>query len=528
MTTSSISPQEAARELLRRRMARASAVDFALAIDVPGRPVEEDEDSDAARYQILNNNLLAKHHRLILTKLEETSKKRHGRMMIFCPPGSAKSSYASIVFPSRFLGEAPDRRIILASYGDDLARKMGRRTRSIIRQEKYQSIYSVTLASDSQAAQEWALSNGSEYMSCGIRAGITGNRAHGIVIDDPIKGREQADSELIRQSTWDAYQDDLMTRLIPGGWICIIQTRWHPDDLSGRILPESWAGESGPILCRDGNVWEVVCLQALCETEGDPLGRKPGEYLWPEWFDEKHWQQFQQNPRTWSALYQQVPTLGGGMEFKREWVNYYGNAVNHLTMGRVMLVDPASGRRPQGNDYTSIWVVGVGQDDNYYVLDMVRDRLNLTERAEAVFRLHRKWKPQQVRYEQYGMMADIEYIRGEMERRSYRFRIDEVGGSTKKEDRIRRLVPLFQRGRMWFPVSKPYTDKQGQLHDLVAEFVDHEMLTFPVGRHDDMLDALARIAEPDLVLPYPGGDEWPGMGKMPAMDFQPTVSSMGY
>jgi hypothetical protein len=315
MMNSPLTSKAAAQELWVRRKARQDILHYVNAIDVPGKPVDEEEETDFFRPV---ETTLADHHRLLLTKLEEVSNKPHGRMMVFMPPGSAKSTYASVVFPSRFLGQKPNRKVILASYGDDLARKLGRRTRSIVRQKRYKGIYGCELTADSAAAQEFSLTNGSEYMACGIMSGITGNRAHGIIIDDPVKGREQADSPTIRDKTWDAYNDDLKTRLIPGGWIVIIQTRWHEDDLSGRILPEDWKGESGPILCRDGNVWEVVCLQARCEVQNDPLGRKIGEYLWPQWFTEKHWAQFQSNVRTWASLYQQLPRPLEGTLFKVE------------------------------------------------------------------------------------------------------------------------------------------------------------------------------------------------------------------
>lgn len=315
MMNSPLSQQEAARELWIRRQARTDVLQYANAIDVPGKPVGDDEECDV--FAAIETTI-AQHHRLILETMERISKTPHGRAMFFMPPGSAKSTYASVVFPSRYLGAEPNRKFLLTSYGDDLARKMGRRTRAIIRQKKYQRIWNCGLTADSSAAQEFSLSNGSEYMSCGILSGITGNRAHGIVIDDPVKGREQADSPTIRDKTWAAYEDDIKTRLIPGGWIVIIQTRWHEDDLAGRILPEDWKGESGPILCRDGNVWEVVCLQAKCEVQNDPLGRKIGEYLWPEWFDLKHWAQFQSNVRTWASLYQQLPRPLEGSLFKVE------------------------------------------------------------------------------------------------------------------------------------------------------------------------------------------------------------------
>jgi predicted phage terminase large subunit-like protein len=422
------------------------------------------------------------------------------------------------------LGEQDNRRVILASYGDDLARKMGRRTRQIARSKRFQGIWGCHLSADSSAADEWSLTNGSEYMSCGILGGITGNRAHGIIIDDPIKGREQAESETIRKKTWDAYEDDLKTRLIPGGWIVLIQTRWHEDDLAGRILPDGWDGESGTILCKDGNEWEVLCLQAQCEVENDPLGRKIGEYLWPEWFDLRHWEQFKGNPRTWYALYQQKPRPSEGGEFRREWLHHYQDVRGAAGMNKLLLVDPASGKR-KDNDFTSMWVVGLAADGNAYILDIVRDKLNLAERANMVMQLHRKWRPYDVRYERYGMMADIEHLQTVMEREQYRFKVTEVGGSLSKEDRIRRILPMFQNHQIWMPQTHWYTRSDGKVYDLVHEFINEEYLAFPVGRHDDMIDALSRLAEPGKEFEL----KWPQQQReVPRIaSFRPSDRGMG-
>ena len=227
--------------------------------------------------------------------------------MVFMPRGAAKSTYSSIVFPSKYLGEAPDRRLILASYGEDLPRKNGRRTRSIIKQKRYQRLFNCELSKDSSAVDQFALTNGSEYMASGIGASIVGNRAHGIVIDDPVKNRQEARSETKRETTWDSYKYDLLPCLIPGGWVVLVMTRWDPDDIAGRILPENWKGDSGYFDCRDGMPWRVLCLQAKCETHTDPLGRKLGEYLWPEWFKPSHWVPFERDPMQWSSMYQQLP-----------------------------------------------------------------------------------------------------------------------------------------------------------------------------------------------------------------------------
>lgn len=369
--------QAAAQELLIRRRSRADVLHYVNAIDVPGKPVGEDDEAEF--FQPIETTV-AKHHRLLLDKLDEISKKPHGRMMVLMPPGSAKSTYASVVFPSHYLGRTPGRRLILASYGDDLARKMGRRTRSVIRQKRFKGIFGCQLTAESHAANEFSLTNGSEYMACGILGGVTGNRAHGIIIDDPIKNRDQANSETLRQKTFDAYEDDLKTRLIPGGWIVLIQTRWHEDDLAGRILPSDWKGESGKIMCRDGNEWEIVCLQARCEVENDPLGRKQGEYLWPEWFDRKHWAQFEINPRTWASLFQQRPAPLEGTFFKPGKIEL----VDTLPAGHLLTCRGWDFASTDDGDWTAGVKIARLPDGRFIIADVARLRALPDERDATI------------------------------------------------------------------------------------------------------------------------------------------------
>ncbi|NBB17718.1 hypothetical protein GVN21_20345, partial [Caulobacter sp. SLTY] len=187
-------------------------------------------------------------------------------------------------------------------------------------------------------------------------AGITGNRADLIVVDDPVKGRAEADSPLIRRRTREEFDDTVRTRLKAGGRIVLIQTRWHEDDLAGSLLPEGYDGRSGPVLCRDGEVWEVVCIPAMAERGDDPLGRMPGDWLWPEYWSEAHWRPYRLNPRTWNALYQQRPTAAEGSYFERgcfrrfgerelpEALRYYGTSDYAVTDG--------------GGDYTRLVVWG--------------------------------------------------------------------------------------------------------------------------------------------------------------------------
>jgi predicted phage terminase large subunit-like protein len=433
----------------------------------------------------------ADHHRLIANALERIAAGTLKRLIINMPPRHGKSMLTSEYFPAWYLGHHPDHQIIHASYSQDMVDGFGRKVRNQLRDELYSVLFPGTvLSEDSQAANKFNTTAQGVYLAVGVSGSATGKGAHLMLIDDPIKDRADADSELMRTQLRDWYTSVAYTRLMKGGAIVVIQTRWHEDDLAGWLLREH--GHEG---------WEILNLPAIMD-EGKPTERA----LWPEAFPMERLLQIRETlsvekPRDWEALYMQRPRAGSGAEFKRGWLNFY-TQVQPSTMFKIMLVDPASEKR-KNNDYTSIWIIGLGEDENYYVLDMVRDRLNLTERAEAVFRLHRKWKPGQVRYEQYGMQADIEHIKSEMNNRSYRFSIIEVGGGTKKEDRVRRLIPLFERGRIWFPAALTYTNSAGKTLDLVHHFVEEEFLAFPVGRHDDMLDALARISEPKLDTPWP-------------------------
>lgn len=427
----------------------------------------------------------AAHHRLIAQKLQAVERGEIQRLMIFMPPRHGKSMLASEFFPSWYLGRNPGRQIIHATYGQELADDFGRKVRNLLRSDLYRAIFpGVELSEDSTAAARFHTTSKGVYHAVGVGGASTGRGAHLLLIDDPIKGRSEAESDTVRRQLKDWYASVAYTRLMPGGAIVVIQTRWHEDDLAGWILREHQA---------EG--WEVLSLPAI--------NYETGEALWPEAYPVHRLQQIKEvlPPRDWEALYQQRPRAGTGGEFKRNWIQHYDD-INPRDLSVVMVVDPAAGKQDR-HDYTTAWVIGLGPDDNYYVLDVVRDRLNLTERADMVFRLHRKWKPVEVRYERYGMMADVEYLRQEMNRRTYRFALREVGGQASKQDRIRRLVPLFETNRVWMPHRMPYTGADGKTRDLIEEFIEEEFLAFPVAQHDDMLDALARIAEPTLELPWP-------------------------
>ena len=189
--------------------------------------------------------------------------------------------------------------------------------------------------------------------------------------------------------------------------------------------------------------------------------------------------------------------------FRREWLRHTSGPPERRGLNIYILVDPANSKRKR-SDYTAMWVCGLGPDNNVVILDVLRDKLNLTERAEALFALVKQWQPiQQVVYEEYGLQADIAHIEGLQHRMNYRFRILPVGGTTSKEDRIRRLLPWFEAGRIYLPPSRYRTLYDKSTVNLIDDFVEQEYLAFPVAQHDDMLDCLARIADPALHLKWP-------------------------
>lgn len=450
---------------------------------MPGKPAEE--DPDAWLFEPVETSL-ALHHRLLLTSAERVITTPYGRGMFLLPPGSAKSTYLSVVLPTYVMGKWPGYRMILTSYGSDLARKHGRRGRQIVRSRSYRGIFNTSVSPESSAADEWATTAGSEYMAGGILSGITGNRANGIIIDDPVKGRDEADSDVIRKRTREAYEDDIKTRLLPRGWIILIQTRWNEDDLAGSILPAGWNGESGMIRCRDGMDWLVLCIPAKCDRADDPLGRKIGEYLWPDWFEPQHWAQFEANARTWSALYQQKPSPETGTYWKAEWLRPYqvGNEPDHSTLAIYGASDYAV--KAGGGDWTVHVIVGVDAEGRLWLLDLWREQTASDKWVEAWCDLVLKWKPLGWAEEMGQIEAGVGPFRDKeaLRRKAYcaTEKFPTRGDKGVRAQSMRGRVA--QRG-LYVPVAAPwYPDLKSELMAFGAG-----------GVHDDQHDAFGLIGQ---------------------------------
>jgi phage terminase large subunit-like protein len=205
-------------------------------------------------------------------------------------------------------------------------------------------------------------------------------------------------------------------------------------------------------------------------------------------------------PYVFGSQMMQDPTADSAQGFKREWLHYVSKIEVAKSWNIYLLCDPA-GEKKKTNDYTVMTVIGLAPDGNYYLLDGLRDRLNLTERTNKLFDFVERWSPKAVGYEKYGKDSDIEHIESEMERRNYRFVITTLAGAMPKNDRIRRLVPDFENMKFWLPTRLLFLDHEGKTRDFVAEFINDEYEAFPVGLHDDMFDCMARIKDIGAVFP---------------------------
>lgn len=253
--------------------------------------------------------------------------------------------------------------------------------------------------------------------------------------------------------------------------------------------------------------WQVIKLRFEAD-ENDPYGRKEGDILWPNHFNAEEIAEIKSDPATFQALFQQEPQPYEGGFFNEDWLQFYDSKKLDIDrLNRYILVDPALSTKSTGN-YTAMAVIGLGEDHNFYVIAFYRDRVDPFQRADALFRLVRRWKPIRVGYEEYGMVADIPYLKERMDQANYHFSIQELGRrgpehNLKKKDRIRRLIPLFREGRIWLPELQVFTDSAGNEYDLINTFIEQEYSRFPSVTNDDMLDVLSRITDEAMRYEFP-------------------------
>lgn len=299
------------------------------------------------------------------------------------------------------------------------------------------------------------------------------------VYDDVVTRESVTTPDMIGKVT-EAWE--LSTNLgTEGGYQRYIGTRYHSNDTYRTLIDR-----------------EVVKLRKYTpykdgEEQGEPVLKSPEE------LDRKR---KEMGPYTFACQMLQNPIADERQGFKHEWLRFYDDVSGAKGMNKYILVDPANEKK-KTSDYTTLCVVGMASDNNYYLLDCIRDRLNLTERTRHLMDLHRKWSPRRVGYEQYGMQADIQHVKFIQNQENYRFEITPLGGNVPKNDRIKGLIPIFEAGRFYLPITLHRTLYDKKTVDLVDVFIQQEYLAFPVPVHDDMLDCLARILDQKLGAIWP-------------------------
>lgn len=428
-------------------------------------------------------------HRELCEKLENFAEAviegKSPRLMVFMPPRSGKSTIISKYFPAWFLGQYPDREVILTSYAMSLAQSFSKQIRAIIRDPLYHGVYpQVQLDPESQAAEEWQLLRqtpvgkrvGGRLVAAGVGGGVTGKGAHCLIVDDPVKNAEDAESETMREKTWDWFMSTAYTRLAPGGGVIIVMTRWHEDDLGGRLEQLTESGEIEP-------PFEVIRYPAIAEE--DERHRRRGEALHPDRYDLKELERIRKTvgPRVWSALYQQRPAPEEGAYFTRDMIRYYEPHQLPRKLTVYATWDLAIGKKER-NDYTVGLKFGVDEHDQIWILDMIRGRFDALEIVDHMLDM---WQHDD-RFDLVGIeKGHIQMTLGPLldkrmaERRLFRFTYEVLQpGRSDKEARARSIQGRMRQGMVLWP-----------MHAAWMKEAEAEILSFPHAKHDDVVDALA-------------------------------------
>lgn len=416
------------------------------------------------------------HIQLICDELDILEASENGRLILSMPPRHTKSELVTIRYSAYNLLRNPKNRVIIGCYNKDLACKFSGETRKISREA------GVEISRETNAMDEWATLAGGGLTAVGVGSGVTGRGAELVIIDDPVKSRAEAESELQRNSVWNWYRDDIFTRLQPNGKIIIIMTRWHQDDLVGRILASE-----------NADLWRVVNLPALAE-DNDILGRSRGEALAEEWYSQRRLLEIKKElgVASFTSLYQGKPTPDEGSRFRAEWFKYYREeqdryllstsasawkAVQKKDIRKFQIVDVAATENKR-SDYFVVKTYGVTPNLDLLYLDMYREKAETVRHVDIVTSQFNKHNPEFVgiENESYGITLVQSLLKSGIP-------IVKLSADRDKYSRTLTAVSMYEGGRIFHPQGAFWMSD-----------VESELLQFPWGAHDDIVDCISYAA----------------------------------
>lgn len=436
------------------------------------------------------------------------------RLIINLPPRSLKSFLVARAFPAWVMGRKPYEKFIVTSYGYEVSEQNSLACRRIMKSDWYKDAFpDARISSDLDRNTHFETTERGQYYAASALSPVTGLGCSYLTIDDPLKPME-ALSDSIRNSTNQNLRTTFFSRFDNQntGKLILVMQRLHEDDPTGHLMRDG----GYTLLKLPAETKQPIFIDLKTEHCSFQHEMPENSFLFPARLGREILDRLRLDlsELQFCGQYLQEPIPLGGGEFREEFVQYYHEgSLRPKEMNIVILCDPSGGehmnkKKRKLSDWSAFMVVGLASDNNYYLLDGVRDRLNPTERIETLFTLHRKWntlagKPPKVGYEKISMQGDTHYIEVKKKEESYNFPLIPLGGKMIKEERIRQLIPDLQKGRWYFPHTLIYVDNEGRRFDLIQELIKSEFLTFPKSRFDDMSDALSYVYDPELFMVFP-------------------------
>ena len=419
--------------------------------------------------------IVGKHHRILADMLMSIERGDKDRICVNIPPRHGKSQLVSIYFPAWFLGRNPNKKVMMVSHTTDLAVDFGRKVRNLISTDEYNSIFpTVSLAADSKSAGRWNTSMGGEYYACGIGSSIAGRGADLLLVDDPHSEQDVINGNFeVFEKAYEWFTFGARTRLMPGGRVAIIQTRWHMDDLTGRVTKDMVQNDRSD----QYEVVEFPAILDLTNKKGKPV-QKP---LWPEFFDLEALLRTKASMPTfqWNAQYQQEPTAEEAALVKREWWQSWDKESPPTCEYIIMSLDAAAETHNRA-DYTALttWGVFFNEDINAYhiiLLNSIKKRLEFPELKDLAMEQYSEWEPDAFIVEKKSAGTALY-----QEMRRMGLPVQEYTphrGSGDKLARLNSVADIVASGMVWMPITR------------WAEEVIEEIAGFPFMSHDDLVDS---------------------------------------